>query len=289
MESFILETLIYADIFDYPLTGEEIHKRLHKKEATLEEVTSSLNKLLNKGKVKKQKGYYFLPGRESIVRLRKKRNKISQRKEEKAQKTAQLLKLVPSVKLVGLTGSVAAGNAEDNDDLDFLIITSSNWLWTTRFLTTALFTILGLRRRPEDKRYKDKVCLNLFLEQGHLNRFVKEKNLFLAYEIILMQPLWFRNEIHNKFLIANSWIRNYLPNSFKNLRNLNLQVNYSARSTTIVDNIIRFIDLVFFGFQKWWMGKRKTTEKVEAHLIAFHPRDLNKPVLMEYNRRLKEI
>src|SRR5262245_34090416 len=47
MESAILKTLIYADIFDYPLKAWEIHKWLiSKKKCELSEVEESLRRLV---------------------------------------------------------------------------------------------------------------------------------------------------------------------------------------------------------------------------------------------------
>lgn len=287
MQKAIVKTLVYADLFDYPLTAREIHQRLHHKKADLESVEFGLNQLLNQGKIKKQDKYYFLPGREKTVRFRKKRNKIAARKTKRAEKLARVIKIIPMIKLVGLTGSVAAENPRQEDDLDFLIITARGWLWTTRFLTTGLLSVLGLRRKPGDRKYKNKICLNLFLEEDNLSKF--NQNLFTANEILNLKLLWDKNNQYDKFLSDNQWVKNYLPNMSINSKIPTQPVKYSARSCIIFDKVIGFIDLFFFKFQKWWMKKKITNEKIQADLIAFHPKDLSKSVLKEYRKRVKTI
>ncbi len=281
MQERILQPLIYADIFNYPLTSQEIHQRLHNKKATIDDVETELKKLLNQGKVKKNGEYYFLPARNRIVNWRKKRNQVSRRKTKKAKQISKLLKPIPTIKLVGLTGSVAVGNAQEKDDLDFLIISSRSWLWTTRFLTTLLFNLLGLRRKPGDKQFKNKVCLNLFLEQGHLDAFADKKNLFLAYEVMLMKPLWQRGRVYQDFLASNLWVKEYLPNA---LNSGEIEERNEGPKHSFI-----FVDRLFFRLQKWWMSKRQTSEKIGPHLIAFHPQDLSKYVLKEYSQRIKKL
>jgi hypothetical protein len=283
MQENILQTLIYADLFDYPLTVEEIYQRLHHKKTTIDQVETGLKKLLNQGKLKKTGQLYFLPEKKKNVRLRKKTNKISQQKAKKAKQLAQLLKIIPTIQLVGLTGSVAAGNAEEGDDLDFLIITSAGWLWLTRFLVTGLFTIFGLRRRPGDEEYKNKVCLNLFLDNGHLNAFAQKQNLFLAYELILMQPLWEKKQTYKKLLATNLWVKKYLPNAvnWEEIKGVKLE-------GVEVNKFVQNINFILFKLQKLWMKKRITNEKVELNLIAFHPQDLSKTVMKKYKKELKE-
>src|SRR3990167_8778923 len=100
MEKAILKTLIYGDIFDYPLKVYEIHKWLIGKKANLRQVEKALEILIVKGKVKKVKGYYVLPKRKELVNKRKRREKQSKAYFRKAKLLALILKIVPWIKLV---------------------------------------------------------------------------------------------------------------------------------------------------------------------------------------------
>jgi len=273
MKEAFLKTLVYADIFDYPLTAEELYRRKHGEEKTSRKVTErALAKLVDEGIVDKQEGFYFLPGRQKIVTLRKKRGKYAVEKIKIARRVANIIKVVPTVRLVGVTGSVAAGNADKGDDIDFFIISASGWLWTTRLLVTLILDLIGKRRRPDDKETKDKICLNLFVDEANLNVF--DHNLFTAYELFQLKPLVDKNNIYQKFIAANSWVKDFLPNVFPNRVYGGQGVELSSGTRIYLDGLMRKIQL-------WWMRKRQTTEITEPNLIAFHPNDISQRVLEE--------
>jgi len=280
VEKAVLKTIIYADLFDFPLKKEEIWQRLiwedNKNLPKTVIFNQALTDLKKRGKLIQKDGFWFLPGKEKTGRLRKEREKEAEGKLKKAGRIAKVLKVFPSVKFVGLTGSVAVGNAGSDDDIDFMIITSSGWLWITRFLITGLFSLLGLRRRPRDCSYSDKICLNLFLDETNLDYFSREPNLFIAYEISQLKPIWQRSESYQKFLSANSWVRKFLINAKVSKKNL----NWKRKSW------FNPLEWLFYLFQLLWMRKKKTREIVTPHLIAFHPRNLSQDILSRFKEAL---
>src|SRR3989344_4633118 len=146
MDKAILKTLAYADIFDYPLKINEIHKWLIGRKANLRQAEKVLSKLSKKGKVKSKKEYYFLARREEIVKRRLQNEKISKIYFRKAKIIAQILKVIPWIKLVGVSGGLAMNNVLRKDDIDLFVITAKNRLWITRLLSLGLLSLTGRRR-----------------------------------------------------------------------------------------------------------------------------------------------
>lgn len=214
MEKAILRTLAYADVFDYPLTKEEIWKWLVGKQATgkrQKEVEKRLKEnsyLLSH--ISYRQGFYSLKGREKIVALRKKREQYSASKLKLAGKVAGIMRLIPWVKLVGVTGALAMSNSDKGDDIDLLIITSKNRLWLTRGLVVTFLRLAGLYRRPG--KIKNKICPNMFLDEAHLSIPQKERDLFSAHEVCQMKPLWEKRRTYQRYLRANQWSKEFLPN-----------------------------------------------------------------------------
>jgi hypothetical protein len=206
MKKALLQTLAYADIFDYPLKEEEIKKFLIGQVVTKNQIWPQLSQVVQKN------GFFFLKGREKIVNLRRKRQKWSQEKIKKAQNVSHWLKLIPTIKMVALTGALAMENAEKEDDIDFLIITAKKRLWLTRLLTVFLVELVAKRRHPYDQVVKDKICLNMFLDEEHLTVPSRERDLFTAHEISQLKPLWDRNETYSKLIQKNLWVKDFLPN-----------------------------------------------------------------------------
>lgn len=206
MRKAILKTLVYADIFDYPLREKEIKKYL----ICPKEVNCQI---IREDKLIKQKqGYFYLKGREKIIAIRKKRKIYSEKKLEIAYQAANWLKLIPWIKMVGLTGALAMENVKDDDDIDFLIISAKKRLWLTRLLTVLLIELVAKRRRPDDKKFKDKICLNMFLDEGRLTLPENERNLFSSHEICQLKVLWQKKGVYKKFISKNRWLKKYLAN-----------------------------------------------------------------------------
>ncbi|KPJ70358.1 hypothetical protein AMJ51_02135 [Microgenomates bacterium DG_75] len=210
----ILRTLAYADIFDYPLTSSEVWRFLigQKKVGidTLQKVLKQIQ--ADEKQIEADIDFYFLAKRRKIIALRKKRQIWSRKKMKIARRAAGWLKLLPSIKMVAVTGALAMENSDKDDDIDLLIITAENRLWLTRLLTVLLIEMVAQRRRPGDKQVKDKICLNMFLDESHLRVPKKEQDLFAAHEVCQLKPIWERIGTYQKFIQKNQWVKQFLPN-----------------------------------------------------------------------------
>lgn len=210
----ILRTLAYADVFDYPLSSQEVWRFLITPSKTkVSDVQIALTQMSADLKlINTNDGFYFLKGRDEIVNIRKKREQESRKKLKIAKRAARWLKLIPTIKMVAVTGALAMNNSEKEDDIDLLIVASRNRLWLTRLLTVFLVELVAKRRRPGDKEVKDKICLNMFLDGNHLAVPKKEQDLFSAHEACQLKLLWDRNETYQKFVKENQWVKRFLPN-----------------------------------------------------------------------------
>ncbi|OGG14770.1 hypothetical protein A2773_04105 [Candidatus Gottesmanbacteria bacterium RIFCSPHIGHO2_01_FULL_39_10] len=276
----ILKTLIYSDIFDYPLTRQEIQKWvIQYNNLTIDQFNNELKKIKN---IQIKNGYYFLKGRDNIVSLRKQREKYSQGKLAIALKAASLLKIIPSIRLIGITGALAMNNTKKDDDIDLFIITKKNLLWTTRFLATIILELAGLRRHPEVAIASDKICLNMFMDEEFLEIPEKERDLFSAHEVLQMKSIMNKNNTYYKFLLANSWVKKYLPNAFdeeiKKMEIEKLRVKNKKNLT-----ILNILEALLKRFQLWYMHKHRTSEVIRQGMIRFHPQDARKWILDRYH------
>ena len=208
MEKAILRTLAYADVFDYPLTREEIWRWLISENR--EKFAHSLQFTLDSRQIRVTDGFYYLHNRKEIVKLREQREAWSQSKFKIARRVAPWLRLIPWIKLIGVTGALAMNNADKEDDIDLLIITSKNRLWLTRGLVVSFLRLAGVYRRPG--KIKDKICPNMLLDGKHLSMPKKERDLFSAHEVLQMKLLWQKGRTHQRFLKANQWSKEFLPN-----------------------------------------------------------------------------
>jgi hypothetical protein len=284
MEKAIIRTLIYADIFDFPLTIQEIHKWLISKKTQPRYIEKALKKEDLRFKIEDLGGYYFLNGRKNIVRLRKERQKSSYIYIRKAKIISWFLKLIPWIKLVGVSGGLAMENAGKSDDIDLFIICSKKRLWISRLFTLIILSILGQRRKRRDlkKQASGKICTNLFLEEDQLEQ--KSKDLFTAHEVLQMKVIWQRGGIYSKYLADNEWVFKFLPNWVSDeIMNYKFRIkSYSKQN----HNLLNFLENLIKRWQLKYMGKPKGMERIEEGAVYFHPEDQREKVLERYKEKI---
>lgn len=288
IDQAILKTFVYADVFDYPLTLDEIHRYLISPQPTKPPTNAQVLQVANTFK-----GFYFLPNRHKLVSLRQHRQRDSQSKLYKANTLAQSFAHLPSILGVFITGNLAMNNADETDDIDVLIITQANRLWSTRLKINFYTDWHGLRRRPikktprlsqtsSDIKFRDKLCLNMWLDETALALPKNKRNLYTAHEVIQVKPIINKNKIYERFLSANSWVLDYLPNS--NIPNSGLSPN--PKSQIPKPNIFESLS---FHLQHAYMKRKMSRETVYPHAAFFHPRDTTNTVLKLYQQRLTQI
>lgn len=291
MEKAILKTLIYADIFDYPLKGYEVYKWLIERQTSLIKLEQALNKLIKRRKIQFYKDYYFLKNNKELVNKRRKRQKYSQKFLIRAKILTRILKIIPWIKLVGVSGGLTLDNSDKKDDIDLFLITEKNRLWLSRICAIFLFDLLSIRRTARMKLTDTvgKFCVNAILDEDHLEQ--KFKDLYTAHEVLQMKLLWQRNGTYSKFLAENEWVFQFLPNwttsaGFKiyDLRKKTHKSLFINRKSILdyVENLAKWIQLKI-------MRKPQGMERIESGAVYFHPNDIRPKVLQEYKQKVRRI
>jgi hypothetical protein len=198
----IIATLAYSDIFDYPLTLNEIHRYLILEGAPC----SAISKAFSQHKLRKyislQHGYYVLRGREHLVQKRVKRGKNSELLWPIAFKYAWLIANLPYVRMVGITGSLSRNNVHSTSDIDFFIVSQHNRVWVSRLLVFIIQKLGSLRNI--------RLCPNYIISERNLA--FQEQNLFTAYQLSQLIPIT-QISTYLRIWRKNPWIKQLLPNA----------------------------------------------------------------------------
>ncbi|HKZ34291.1 MAG TPA: hypothetical protein VJ179_00265 [Patescibacteria group bacterium] len=209
LQQVVLRTISYGDIFDYPVTRDEIHRFLIGSKASQKQTDEAVSSLLPQY-IGCFDHLFFLQNREHIAFLRRRRETYAGPKRAIARAFARLAIRIPPVLCVGITGALSMNNTHKEDDIDLFVITRKNRLWTARLFLVTLAEMLYQRRRPGDVEVGNKLCLNMFLDEEALT--MSQKNLYIAHEVYQMKPLAEKEGTYERFLRANQWASRFLPN-----------------------------------------------------------------------------
>lgn len=278
----VLKTLIYSNIFNFPLKEEEIWVYLiSDKKITRKKFQT----FLKDKKISNKNGFYFLKGKEKLVKEREIKTKESFKKLEKAKKIAHILSKVPSIYLIAITGSLSLLNSKKEEDIDFFIISSKNTVWITRLISIIFLKYLGVYRKKNEKNVRDKICLNMIIGENKLTLGKNRKDLYSAHEIIQILPLFERDKTLTKFFKKNSWIRNFMPNAFS----IKKELNFPSKKVKLWQiKILRIFEFIARSLQFMFMKKNITIETVSKDFLAFHARDYKSEILESFNNKIKK-
>lgn len=212
LEEAILKIVVFFDMFSYPLTAYEIWRYLSV-EAKFAETETAAKFLLTRSYLGGSQGFYYLPGQDTLVTVRKQRYHYTNRKLKIARRAVRLFRLLPTVEFVALSNLIGRHNLRDGSDIDLFIISKENRIWITRFFCAGLMKLL--RQRPTPQKKRDKICLSFYVDSGHLDLSPMADgadDYYFHFWLAGLYPLYDAGAYHHQLMQANAWLKKYLPN-----------------------------------------------------------------------------
>ena len=200
-EQNILKTLGYFDLFQYPLTKEEIYL-FHAEPVLHSTIDTALETLVNDRSVFLLDEFYAVQNDISLAQRRRKGNLLAVEQMKRAGKVAKLLSKFPFTSGIAVSGSLSKNFANEETDIDFFIVTDANRLWIARTFMHLYkkFTFLT--------GHQNWFCMNYYVDEAGLE--INEKNIFTAMEIVTLLPMQGKGSLNN-FMAGNSWVKKYFP------------------------------------------------------------------------------
>src|SRR6478736_6051578 len=198
----ILRTLLYFDMFKYPLTAEEVFHHLQTNHVTTDDVREELKSMSQQSLIYSLNTFYSVQNNISLESRRKQGNLLAKKYLTIAEAKAKLIASFPFVRAVMASGSLSKEYMDEKSDLDFFIVTKPKRLWIAR-------TLLVIYKRIFLSGSHKFFCVNYFVDEEHLE--IEEKNLFTATELATLMPLYGK-EHYSRLIEANRWVKNFLPN-----------------------------------------------------------------------------
>jgi len=291
LERSIIKTLLYYDIFSYPLKASEVYRFLSTNSVSPEDVSEQLNSLTSRKLIYRFEEFFSIqPDKQNAIR-RQKGNSLAEKCFKIARKRAKLIANFPFIRGAFISGSLSKGYMDEKSDLDFFIVTTPGRLWIAR-------TFIAMFKRVFFFNSHKYFCCNYFIDYDHLE--IGEKNLFTATELATLIPLY-GYKIHQRLIDENQWIVKFFPNYKSNPIDTNEEI-FPWWLKLKVEN--------FFKYKFWdhtekycmkinldrWRRLYETKYQMEDFNIAFtsnehvsknHPNHFQKKVMQSYDEKLK--
>lgn len=293
LETAIIKTVAYFDIFDYPLTAFEIWQYLGEA-SDLYSIQQALEN--NTLPLEKKWGFFFLQGRESIVTTRQERYKITDQKIKTLKKRLRLIQWLPGIRLICLANSIGSHNLRATSDNDLFIITNRGYVWLVKFWATSILKLLGFR--PTIEHSADRLCLSFLVDESNLDLSTcrNPADPYFTYWLAGLVPLYGDITAYQQLLKANSWLPRELPNW--SIEATSVPCRFSTRPSRIKKNtaIQKRLEEYSKRFQKTIMPQQlkakanQTTDVIITDsMLKLHTADRRTYFQIQYHERLSAL
>ena len=199
----IARSVLYASLFEYPLTLAQLRQTLIESTQTPTEILATYaGSATLQASVEHRDGFFFPRGQHALVQERRRREarRPTVYRPSPAAADAHIAVAMPYVRMVALSGSVAHLNLEGGGDLDLFIVTRGRRVWSVTVAVLMLAKLLRQRRL---------LCANFVVSDERLA--LEQQDLFTASQIIHLKPLA-GQDVYRKLLAANPFVTDFYPN-----------------------------------------------------------------------------
>jgi hypothetical protein len=240
--SSVLGALVYADLFDAPLSLDELYRYQVATSYPIAEIGQALSHdpvLL--ARVATNGTYYCLKGRETLFAVREERAAASREVWKRAELYARWVRRLPFVRMVAVTGALAVNNVSGRHDIDLLVIAKAGRVWLCR---RGLIACVRLGRLLGDD-----LCPNFILSEGSL--VLSQRDFFTAHELAQMVPV-FGDGLYGQMLRANAWAGAYLPALSETMPQRKTGIGRAYRTGPLERVLQR---RTFDGWERWELAR----------------------------------
>jgi hypothetical protein len=232
----IIRTILYFDVFNYPLTREELYENSPVGSDSAG-ISSEIDAMVANGLLNESGPYLMTPWANSdVVARREKGNDGARKMMPVAFRFSRKIASFPFVEGVFLSGGLSKNYFAENSDVDYFIVTRPGRLWICR-------TLLILRYKLLPKKMKKFWCVNYFISSDNLN--IPDVNRFTATELAFLIPA-VNFQLYRRFLASNDWYREVFPNKPQPAQEQPLHGNNLTK---------RIVEYLLSGMAGEWLDK----------------------------------
>jgi glycosyltransferase involved in cell wall biosynthesis len=280
----ILATVVYADMFDAPISVDEVARTCLGARLTAADVRARVQAApLVELIALSGAGMLTLRGREQLVALRDEGVRRTAELLEQHHRVIGALASLPFVRMLALSGGTAHKNARGGEDIDLFVVATAGRAYTAY---TMLFLASTLTRR------RGILCPNYLVDENHL-RIAYHHDLFTAHQAISLVPIA-GLDTFDAFVRANeTWVRAFYPSYLPRPPGATLRPSWlqriaeAALRSSVGDEIERLLSIGW----RFHLGRRAASAPrpdlvLDPGILKLHLSDHRRRVLQNFATRL---
>jgi len=291
----VISTLAYFDLFDVPLSAEEIYENLFFLKPDKEKIDIYLRE---SPLIHIYDGYYSLKRNRAFYEAFEGKRRRAKEWWKRVHNFQWIFHLCPFVRLAAVCNSLPIRAVEENSDIDLLVIADKKHLFTARFFLTLLTSFFFVRRHGRFTRKK--FCLSFYITDDNLDLSEVEQkpyDIYLAYWLKTLTPISGDYILYERLLEANAkWLKPYFPEVTKLRRRYRKPKPWHAKWKSRLER--------WFGTEKWelkfrnWQMERalekyrrlpdKSGSVISEKMLKFHDRDIRAEIRHDWVARINE-
>lgn len=203
----ILKTIAFFDLFDFPLTAEEVMDYLYRYDALvhIKEIKGILDEM---DEIEHIHTFYMLKGRAKLVDTRKARKFIAEKFWNRTRQYCQYIVKIPFVEMVAVCNNLAYDNSTEQSDIDLFIVIKPGRMWLSRLWITLVLQFFGVRRYGE--KVAGRFCLSFFVTTEKLSMeplLLRPEDPYMAYWVKWLRPIYGKTT-YKRFIEENRiWLK----------------------------------------------------------------------------------
>lgn len=293
----VARTMVFFDIFDFPMTLDEIshyllglkvdrpHLKLYLEQSNL---------------IGHHHGYYFLKNRAELVERRNMNLSVTDKLWKRVYKFLGMMSAIPFIKMIAVCNTLAYNNPTAESDIDLFVVAKKDRLFTARAILSILTHLLRIRRHG--KKISGRFCLSFFAAENVMNLeglCLKPYDIYAAYWVMSLVPVY-GDETYEKFVAENSWTKRYFPGGIASRNEFLRRSGLVSRSVKyLFEKMLsgNFGDKIerFFGRRMTDRAERKAKKLpdrrgtiISKDMLKFHDQDIREIVREIWEARIKK-
>ncbi len=237
---------------------------------------------------------YALAEHEAYISRRLQRYGIAEEKYRIACSVVRVLARIPFVRMISVVNTLAISAADRDSDIDIFIISERKHVWLARLLCVTYLQLI--RKRPTAKTKTDMICASFFASDDALDLSSLQiqpdpktgfGDLYLAWWVSRIVPIYDAGEYAKKFFDANEWASRVFPNRrfyyTSSLRTVRLGLVFRGMKGcmeafislggSFFEGMSRFIQMRSLPQDLRSLLNRDTRVVMNDHVLKFHVRD----------------